>query len=274
MKKNNINNIDLKMQKLREILIGMEKVAVAFSGGVDSTFLLAAAAEVLHDNVIAITAMSPAFPERELSEAADFAKSIGARHITFEFDPFKVDGILHNPQNRCYICKKAIFSKIVEIAGQNGITHIADGSNMDDVGDYRPGMQALKELGIEKPLMDAGLTKDDIRKLSQRMGLPTWDKPSYACLATRIPYGEEITEEKLRMIDAAEQYLMDIGFRQVRVRYHGDVARIEVAAEERSRFFDTELMDKVNDSLIRIGFKYAALDLKGYRTGSMNVGIG
>jgi uncharacterized protein len=268
------SDIDLKMERLKEILINMGKVAVAFSGGVDSTFLLAAATEVLHDNVIAITAMSPAFPERELSEAADFAKSIGAKHITFEFDPLKVDGISNNPQNRCYICKKAIFSQIVEIAGQNGITHIVDGSNLDDVGDYRPGMQALKELGIEKPLMNAGLTKDDIRKLSQRMGLPTWNKPSYACLATRIPYGQEITNEKLHMIDAAEQYLIDIGFRQVRVRHHGDVARIEVAVEERSRFFNTELMDKVNDSFNSIGFKYVALDLKGYRKGSMNAGIG
>ncbi len=273
MEKSYADNVDSKMQKLSEILSNMGKVAVAFSGGVDSTFLLAAAAEVLHDNVIAVTAMSPAFPEREVSEALDFARSIGVRHITFEFDPLSVNGVSHNPENRCYLCKKAIFSKIVEIAGQNGIIHIADGSNMDDIGDYRPGMQALKELGIAKPLLDAGMTKDDIRKLSQSMGLPTWNKPSYACLATRIPYGQEITTKKLHMIDVAEQYLMDIGFRQVRVRYHGDIARIEVAVEERSRFFDTGLMDKVHESLSNIGFKYVTLDLKGYRTGSMNTGM-
>jgi uncharacterized protein len=184
------------------------------------------------------------------------------------------DYFINNPVDRCYYCKKNIFSKIIEIAKKSNIEFIADGSNIDDMGDYRPGMKAVKELGVVSPLKEAGMGKDDIRLLSRELGLPTWDKPSYACLASRIPYGEKIDREKLEMVDKAEQYLISLGFRQLRVRHHGNMARIEVLSNERDRFFDTGLMDKVYEELKKIGFKYVALDLKGYRTGSMNEAIG
>lgn len=259
-----------KLEKLREILKKMEKVAVAYSGGVDSTFLLNVAYDTLKDNVMAITARSSTYPEREYNDAVSFVKKLGVKHVTIVSEELEIEGFSGNPTNRCYFCKKELFTKIAQVAGQNGIKYIADGSNIDDLGDYRPGMAALKELGIVSPLREAGMSKEDIRKLSREMNLPTWDKQPFACLASRFPYGQEITQEKLGMVDKAEQYLLDHGFRQVRVRIHGDVARIEVASGERSRFFDEEVMDKVHDAMKEIGFKYVALDLRGYRTGSMN----
>lgn len=262
--------INEKLAKLKANLKSMEKVAVAFSGGVDSTFLLKVAHDELGENVIAVTARSSTYPEREYSEASEFIKKLGIRHITIISEELEIEGFSKNPANRCYFCKKELFSKIKELAAQNGISYIVDGSNIDDMGDYRPGLTALGELGISSPLRDAGLTKDDIRALSKEMGLPTWDKQPFACLASRFPYGHEITREKLGMVDKAEQYLLDLGFRQVRVRHHGDIARIEVSVNERSKFFDDELMNKVHGKLKEIGFMYVALDLKGYRTGSMN----
>lgn len=262
--------LDEKLTKLRDGLRSMEKAAVAFSGGVDSTFLLKIAHDVLGENVIAVTARSSTYPEREYKEAAGFIKGLGIKHITIVSEELEIEGFSKNPENRCYFCKKELFSKIVELAAQNGISHIVDGSNIDDLGDYRPGMTALSELGISSPLREAGMTKEDIRTLSKEMGLPTWDKQPFACLASRFPYGHEITREKLEMVDKAEQFLLDLGLRQVRVRHHGDIARIEVSASERSRFFDEGIMDGVHSRLKDIGFKYVALDLKGYRTGSMN----
>jgi uncharacterized protein len=248
----------------------MGSLAVAYSGGVDSTFLLKVAHDVLKDRAIAVTARSSTYPEREFKEAAEFTRSAGIKHIIIQSEELDIEGFTNNPPNRCYLCKYELFSKIKEVAGKHHIQYIAEGSNIDDLGDYRPGMQAIKELGIISPLKDACLGKDAIRKLSKQMGLPTWDKPAFACLASRFPYGEKITRDKLAMVDRAEQYLLDLGFKQVRVRYHGDTARIEVAETERLEFFDLKLMDKIYKQFKRIGFAYTALDLKGYRTGSMN----
>ena len=245
-------------------------LAVAYSGGVDSTFLLKVAHDVLQDRVIAVTARSSIHPQREFKEAAEFARSAGIKHIIIQSEELEIEGFTDNPPHRCYLCKYELFSKIKEVAGKHGIKHIAEGSNIDDLGDYRPGMKAIKKLGIISPLQDAGLNKDAIRKLSKKMRLPTWDKQSFACLASRFPYGEKITKEKLAMVDRAEQCLLSFGFKQVRVRHHGDTARIEVAEAERPKFFDLELMDNVYKQFREIGFAYTALDLQGYRTGSMN----
>jgi pyridinium-3,5-biscarboxylic acid mononucleotide sulfurtransferase len=263
-----------KLEYLKDIIKKMEKLAVAFSGGVDSTFLLKVAHDVLGENVIAVTARSSTYPEREFAEASEFIGKLGVKHIVIVSEELEIEGYASNPTDRCYYCKKELFTKIKDIAMQNGIKYVADGSNIDDLGDYRPGMRAVKELSVVSPLKEAEMTKDDIRLLSKDMGLPTWNKQPFACLASRFPYGNEITLEKLGMVDKAEQYLLDLGFRQLRVRHHGDVARIEVSPEERVKFFDVQLMDKVYAKFIEIGYRYVALDLKGYRTGSMNEAIG
>ncbi len=259
-----------KLENLKEQIRQMGSLAVAYSGGVDSTFLLKVAHDVLGDRMIAVTARSSTYPEREFGEAKDFAKKIGVRHLIILSEELDIEGFSDNPVDRCYHCKRELFRKILDVARQNGMKYVADGSNVDDMGDYRPGMKAVTELGVVCPLKDAGMGKDEIRILSRQMNLPTWDKPAFACLASRVPYGQKITMEKLDVIDRAEQFLMDLGFRQVRVRHHGDVARIEVPADERSKFFDTGLMDRIHAKFRELGFAYAALDLKGYRTGSMN----
>jgi uncharacterized protein len=248
----------------------MGSLAVAYSGGVDSTFLLKVAHDVLQGQVLAVTARSSTYPEREFNEAAAFTLSAGIQHIVIQSEELDIKGFTDNPPNRCYLCKYELFSKIKEVAQKYNIKYIAEGSNIDDLGDYRPGMQAIKELGIISPLKDIGIGKDAIRKLSKQMELPTWDKPAFACLASRFPYGVKITRDKLAMVDRAEQYLLNLGFKQVRVRHHGDTARIEVAGAERLKFFDLELMDNIYKQFQKIGFAYTSLDLKGYRTGSMN----
>ncbi len=262
-----------KLDKLKEYIRGLGSLAIGYSGGVDSTFLLAVAHEVLGEKAIAVTSADVSVPKRELQEAQAFCSEHGIRHIMADVDPLQSEGYRNNHPDRCYHCKHMIFSKIMEIARKNDIEYVAEGSNIDDLGDYRPGLKAVEELGVKSPLREAGLKKDEIRTLSKAMGLPTWSKPAYACLASRFVYGEEINEEKLRMIDEAEQFLIEHGFLQERVRMHGDMARIEVAPEEIMRMAEDKMRETVYRRLREIGFRYVALDMKGYRTGSMNATI-
>jgi len=259
-----------KLDALRSYLSELGSVAIAFSGGVDSSFLLKVAHDVLGNKAIAVTARSRSFPERELAEAIAFCEKEGIVQIIFDSEELETEGFRKNPANRCYICKSEIFTKIGAIAEDCGVEYVAEGSNTDDEGDYRPGMAAVAELGVKSPLSHAGLCKAEIRRLSREMGLPTWDKPSFACLASRFPYGEEITPERLEMIDKAEQFLLDMGFRQVRVRFHGDLARIETDEDGFGRMADASVRKKIHDELRSVGFTYVSLDLIGYRTGSMN----
>lgn len=262
--------LDEKFQLLKENLKKIRSAAIAYSGGVDSTFLLRAAYDVLGNDVIAVTARSSTYPEREFKEAKEYIEKLGAQHIVIISEELEIEGFAKNPVNRCYYCKTELFSKIRKIADTHGKKEILDGSNLDDTGDFRPGMKAARELKVISPLKDAGLTKNDIRELSKRLNIPTWNKPSFACLSSRFPYGHEITVPKLSMVEKAEQLLLDMGVRQVRVRHHGEIARVEVAAEERSKFFNEKILDKISEELKKIGFKYVTLDMNGYRTGSMN----
>ena len=259
-----------KYRVLQENLKALGSVAVAFSSGVDSTFLLKAAQEALGDKVIAVTASSCSFPKRELEEAKAFCEKNGICQIIVESEELDIDGFRQNPKNRCYLCKHELFEKIWEIAKENGMNAVAEGSNMDDNGDYRPGLIAVKELGVSSPLRQAELSKAEIRELSKEMGLPTWDKQSFACLSSRFVYGETINEQKLGMVDKAEQLLLDMGFHQVRVRIHGNIARIEVLPEEIAKIVEEKNRMKIASKLKEYGFDYVTLDLLGYRTGSMN----
>jgi uncharacterized protein len=266
-------NVYEKLEIMKNNIKSLQSVAVAFSGGVDSTFLLKVAADVLGKDVVAITAHSSTYPERELKEAIEFAKSNSIRHRVIVSEELEVEGFSDNPVNRCYLCKNELYDKIKAIANEEGVKYILEGSNFDDLGDYRPGLQAVTEHGVLSPLREALLTKDEIRLLSKEMGLKTWNKQAFACLSSRFPYGEKITNERLRMIDRAEQLLLDLGFIQVRVRFHKDIARIEVSQEQFEKMLDSELREKIYKEFKEIGFMYTALDLKGYRTGSLNEGL-
>lgn len=266
-----MDNIDVKYEKLLEYLKGLGSVAVAYSSGVDSTFLLFAACEALgKEKVMAITAKSCSFPKREFDETVAFCKEHGIRHEICESEELDIEGFRDNPKNRCYLCKRELFEKIGKLTKDNGFNYVVEGSNVDDEGDYRPGLMAVKELDVKSPLREAGLYKAEIRELSKKYGLPTWDKPSFACLASRFVYGETISEEKLTMVDKAEQLLLDMGFRQVRVRIHGNIARIEVETDEIARIAERENRERISAALKDYGFSYVTLDLAGYRTGSMN----
>ncbi len=257
-----------KYEKLKEYLKSLDSIIVAFSAGVDSTFLLKTAHDVLKDNVIAVTAKSCSFPSRELNEAVKFCEENNIRHIIVESEELDIKGFRQNPLNRCYLCKKELFEKMWKTAKENHIKYIIEGSNLDDDGDYRPGLQAVKELNVKSPLREIGFTKKEIRTLSEKLGLPTADKQSFACLSSRFVYGEEISEEKLNMVDKAEQMLLDLNFKQVRVRIHNNIARIEVMPEEFERLISNR--ENVTKYFKEIGFAYITMDLTGYRTGSMN----
>ena len=243
----------------------------------DSTFLLRVAHDVLGDRAIAVTAVSCSFPERERKEAQKFCEENHIRQVLCQSEELDIDGFRSNPKNRCYLCKHELFEKILKIAEENGIAAVAEGSNMDDNGDYRPGLMAVKELGIKSPLRHAELTKAEIRELFKELGIPTWDKQSFACLASRFVYGETINEKKLGMVDRAEQLLLDLGFHQVRVRVHGEgeatMARIEVLPQEIERLAQENMRAQIVAYFKTIGFAYVTLDLGGYQMGSMNVGI-
>lgn len=260
----------LKLEKLKNIFIEAGSAAIAFSGGVDSTFLAKVAHDVLGEKMICLTLVSHTFPKRERDEASEFCKSENIPQIEIEYDQLSIPGFRENPKDRCYHCKKEIFSKIKSLANEKGMAIVAEGSNADDTGDYRPGMIAIRELGIKSPLLEAGLTKAEIRNLSKEMNLPTWDKPSLACLATRIAYGETITAEKLSSIQQAEHFLFDLGFKQLRVRMHGTLARIELLPEDIESFMKKETRNSVSEKFRELGFTFVTLDLQGFRSGSMN----
>jgi len=269
-----IDDLNGKLLRLKTMLAQMESLIVAFSGGVDSTLLLKVAREVLGDKVLAVTAVSQLTPRQERSDAVELAELIGADHLQVETDDLADAAFVANPRDKCYHCKKRRFGLLLKLAGEKGVKVVADGTNSDDFDDYRPGMKAVRELGIRSPLSEAGLCKDEIRRLSRQLGLPTWDKPSAACLASRVPYGYLITAEKLKQIDDGETYLHSLGIcRQVRVRYHGSVARLEVDPQSVARFMEEGIRTRITDFFKKLGFQFVALDLEGYAMGSLNRAI-
>lgn len=259
-----------KLIKLEDILREMRSVLIAYSGGVDSTFLLKVASDVLGDKILAVTAVSPTYTQAEHKQACALAESVGVRHITISTNELEDANFCENPPERCYYCKRELFGKLREIADGEGIKFIVDGSNLDDCLDFRPGRKAGAENNIRSPLLEARISKEEVRILSRNMGLETWDNPSAACLASRFPYGEKITQEKLTRVEKAEDTLRSLGFKQLRVRSHGNIARIEVDADSIQKISEPETRAKIIGEFKIIGFTYVTVDLAGYRTGSMN----
>lgn len=259
--------------ELHDRLRQLPSILVAYSGGVDSAYLAWAAQEALGDRAIAVTADSPSYPERHRAMAKDIASRFGLKHEIIQTNELALPEYRANDASRCYHCKHELYTALTALARTRGIAAVADGNNADDRGDYRPGRKAAREFGVISPLDDANLTKDDIRMLSRDAGLPCWDEPASACLSSRIPYFSEVTEEKLRTIELAEEAVRALGFRVVRVRHHGDVARLELAREEMARALDGEVAQSIDSALRVLGFRYVALDLKGYRLGSLNEGL-
>ena len=265
------SELSAKYGKLVTLLEEMGSVAVGYSGGVDSSLLLKVAVDVLGDKTLAMIGRSETYPTREFEEAITLAEGIGARYVVVDTEETDDLKFKENPPDRCYYCKTELFGKLQELAEREGIAWIADGTIMDDIGDFRPGMRAKSEKDVRSPLLEAGMTKDDVRALSKELGLPTWDKPSFACLSSRFPYGTGITRENLSKVDLAETLLRDAGFRRFRVRFHDEhTARIEADAEDMARFVDPSFRESLVAKFKELGFIYVTLDLKGYRTGSMN----
>ncbi len=268
-----MKTLQAKKTKLMSILSDLDSLLVAFSGGVDSTLLLAVAHDILGQRLLAVTAFSPLHPEQEKRAAKALAKRMGVRHTLIHSGEMALPGFTHNPSDRCYHCKVHLFGRLLKMAEEKGLQCVAHGANLDDLQDYRPGLQAAREMQIRAPLMDAGLTKADIRELSRKMGLETWDKPAMACLASRIPYNTALTVEKLAMVERAEEVLHRLGFRHCRVRHHGILARIEVPPEAFPDILQEEKTAEIIQLLRALGFDHISLDLEGYVQGSMNRGI-
>jgi uncharacterized protein len=266
----NKNHLADKRDRLLSILKGYGSLLVAYSGGVDSSFLLAMAHEALNKNLLAVTASSPVHPEWETREAIDFAKNLDVEHIVIQSKEMHRDDFISNTKERCYVCKKYLIEELLKISNHREIQHVAHGANIDDLSDYRPGFAAAQEMGVKAPLVDAKLTKNDIRQLSKQMNLATWNKPPMACLATRIPYGTPITLEALKRVEQAEQILLDLGFKGCRVRVHGNVARIEIDIGDMEKIIDQKIRSVIVEILRDICFSLVAVDLEGYRSGSMN----
>ena len=260
---------DPKYNTLKEILLSLGNVAVAFSGGLDSTFLLTVARKTVGNHLVALTLKTPYIPDWEIKEAKTTCIALKVRHIILDSEI--PDSIRHNPENRCYLCKSYVFDRFVAEAGRLGDYQVVDGTNLDDLKDFRPGIQALKELGIRSPLLESNITKDDIRKFSKSLGMTVWNKPAYACLLTRIPYHVKINEEELSRIEHAELFLHQMGFKESRVRSHDTTARIELNPMQFNHILKEPVRQKIVDEFRKLGFNYIAIDLEGYRTGSMNI---
>jgi len=259
-----------KLKRLKDILTNMESALVAYSGGVDSTLVMKVAKDVLGDKVLAVTAKSPVYPPEEIEQAKALARNLKVRHKIIETDEMANPKFVNNPKDRCYWCKEELFTRLLSIAGENSLKYVVDGTNFDDLDDFRPGMKAAGDLGIRSPLKEAIFTKEDIRSLSKHLGLPAWNKPALACFGSRFPYGMKITKESLNKVDKAERCLKNLGITQVRVRHHDKIARIEVMEEDIPKLLEEKSRRRLISYFKKLGYSYIAVDLEGYRTGSMN----